>query len=120
MKLRLKNRALLKGLPMTLHSVALRVCLILGLFLLPGLKAAAQDESGPPVLLCPPDFQVLAGANGFAKVTDLGTPTATSNDGEVDVSNDAPHSLRFPIGTNQVIWTATDTHGNSSTCVQSI
>jgi len=40
------------------------------------------------------------------------------NCGSVTVTNNAP-SL-FPVGTNTVIWTVTDSHGNSATCPQTV
>jgi hypothetical protein len=49
----------------------------------------------------------------------LGVPLATNdNCGLLIVTNDAPAG--FPVGTNLVTWTAVDTSGNTSTCVQTV
>ncbi len=45
-------------------------------------------------------------------------PTATGGCGPVEFTNDAPSC--FPIGTTDVVWTATDSLGNTSTCTQHI
>ena len=36
----------------------------------------------------------------------------------VTVMNNAP--TQFPVGTNFVVWTATDAQGNSSSCTQAV
>src|SRR5215831_12894494 len=74
-------------------------------------------DNQPPTISCPALVSVTAspGMCGATNVT-LGTPTATDNCGPVSVTNNAP--AIFPVGTNTVIWTATDTHGNSATCPQ--
>jgi PKD repeat protein len=49
----------------------------------------------------------------------LGNPSTTGTcPGSVTIINNAPAQL--PTGTNQVVWTATDGCGNSSTCTQQV
>ncbi len=68
----------------------------------------------PPVVTCPSDkvFDCVMG--------DAGTATATDNCGAVNVSSsDVITSARCPL-IIQRTWTAVDTCGNSSSCVQTI
>src|SRR5439155_18482779 len=76
-------------------------------------------DSQPPVLTCPV-LVTVAASPGLCGVTNvaLGTPTVSDNCGSVTVSNNAP-SL-FPVGTNTVLWTAADTHGNLALCLQTV
>jgi uncharacterized delta-60 repeat protein len=81
--------------------------------------AYSLPDTLPPALTCPPDVTVITdpgrcSASGVA----LGTPTASDNSGTVTVSSNAP--AQFPLGTNTVIWTATDPSGNSNTCSQQV
>lgn len=48
----------------------------------------------------------------------LGAPVASDNCGSILLSNNAPSI--FPFGTTSVLWTATDSQGNSSTCTQAV
>jgi uncharacterized delta-60 repeat protein len=73
----------------------------------------------PPVLTCPPDVTVNADPGRcYASGVALGTPTASDNSGSVTMSSNAP--AQFPLGTNTVIWTATDPSGNTNTCSQQV
>jgi uncharacterized delta-60 repeat protein len=79
----------------------------------------AIADTLPPVLTCPPDVTVYADPGKcYATGVALGTPTASDNSGTVTVSSNAP--AQFPLGTNMVIWTATDPSGNSNTCSQQV
>src|SRR5204862_8042392 len=76
-------------------------------------------DNQPPTLTCPADVAINADAgNCFATGVALGSPTASDNCGAVTVTNNAPTS--FPVGTNQVTWTATDSNGNTATCIQTV
>src|SRR5258708_3578469 len=74
-------------------------------------------DSQPPSITCPALATVVASAGlcGATNVT-LSTPTVSDNCGAVTVTNNAP--AMFPVGTNTVVWTATDSHGNTATCSQ--
>jgi hypothetical protein len=73
----------------------------------------------PPVIHCPSDITVNANPGVcFATGVSLGTVTASDNCGVAAVSSNAPAS--FPVGTNAVVWTATDPSGNSATCTQRV
>src|SRR5258708_14634555 len=71
----------------------------------------------PPSITCPPLVTVVAspGLCGATNVT-LGTPTVSGVCGVATITNNAP--VIFPVGTNTVTWTATDSHGNTVTCPQ--
>ena len=48
----------------------------------------------------------------------LGTPTTGDNCSVATVASNAP--AIFPVGTNIVTWTVTDTSGNTATCQQTV
>src|SRR5205823_861790 len=54
----------------------------------------------------------------FATGVALGNPTASDNCGSVTITSNAP--AQFPVGTNLVTWTATDSSGNSANCQQRV
>jgi uncharacterized repeat protein (TIGR01451 family) len=78
------------------------------------------DTQPPMITTCPAQVNVAADAGTCAATNvNLGTLVATDNcGGALVVTNDAPSS--FPVGTNTVTWTVTDTHGNTSTCMQTV
>lgn len=96
------------------------------------LHAVATDSSGntgetsisviiadttPPVISRPSNRTVEA--SGPLTSVSLGTATASDNvDGDVPVT---PHSTGpFAVGTHQVIWTASDSSGNTASAVQTV
>src|SRR5438874_1856447 len=50
----------------------------------------------------------------------IGSATATDNCAVVTIVNNAPGDLTFGTGTNLVVWTATDIHGNQNTCTRQV
>jgi YVTN family beta-propeller protein len=76
------------------------------------------QDTTPPSITCPADLVVSADDLCAATGVNLGTPLVSDNCSAVTVTNNAPAS--FPIGTNFVTWTATDSSGNSTSCVQQI
>src|SRR5206468_2031087 len=77
------------------------------------------NDTQPPPIARPRLVTVLAspGLCGATNVS-VGTPTVADNCGPVTVTNNAP--ALFPVGTNTVIWTVTDSHGNRVTCPQTV
>src|SRR6185503_11848037 len=73
-----------------------------------------------PLIVCPANVTVntdvgQCSATGVA----LGKPSSTNdNCGIASVTNNATSS--FPLGTNTVVWTVRDIHGNTSTCNQKV
>ena len=72
-----------------------------------------------PSISCPADLTVNVNA-GLCVATGvvLGTPITSDNCSTVTVSSNAP--VQFPVGTNVVIWTATDASGNTASCQQRV
>ena len=70
------------------------------------------NDTEKPAITCPSSITLCSGEQPV-----LGTATATDNcDKAPIISNNAPSI--FVVGTTTVIWTATDLHGNTSTCTQ--
>ncbi len=72
-----------------------------------------------PIITCPVDITAstdpgLCTASGV----DLGTPVTTDNCSVANVTNDAVEP--YHIGVNYVVWTVTDSAGNSANCTQTI
>jgi hypothetical protein len=76
------------------------------------------QDTTPPSLTCPNDVVVAVNDGCSAINVNLGLPATSDTCGVAGVTNNAP--VRFPLGTNLVTWTATDTSGNSATCVQRV
>jgi hypothetical protein len=76
-------------------------------------------DQTPPWITCLADVTVSADA-GMCGATNvaLGSPVAGDNCGVAGVTNDAPVS--YPLGTNLVAWTVTDTSGNTNSCQQQV
>src|SRR5204863_6912876 len=76
-------------------------------------------DSEAPSISCPAPVTVSAEAG---QCTDtnvaLGSPATSDNCAVASVVNDAPAS--YPVGTNAVVWTVTDIHGNASSCSQQV
>lgn len=89
-----------------------------------GTASATQTivvaDTTPPLIACPANVTVFtdAGLSTTSRVS-LGTPAASDNCfGAPTLTNNAPS--QFPVGTNAVIWTATDSCGNSASCTQDV
>ncbi|RME74776.1 MAG: HYR domain-containing protein [Planctomycetota bacterium] len=89
-----------------------------------GNGATASDEvvitirdTTPPVVLPPPDRTVEA--HGLLTPVDLGAATATDLvDGSVPATPDTRGP--FAVGSHEVVWSATDRHGNTGYGTQTI
>lgn len=77
-------------------------------------------DSQPPSITCPPDLTGISANAGLCYATGvaLGSPTTSDNCGSVTVTNNAP--VQYPVGTTTVTWTATDSGGLTSTCLQRV
>jgi len=76
-------------------------------------------DNQPPTIGCPATVTVYADTSHcYASGVNLGTPLAADNCAVASVANNAP--AQFPVGTNYVVWTATDIYGNSKTCTQTV
>ena len=78
--------------------------------------ALTMNDATPPTITCPPDVTVSANSGCSATNVALGSPVTGDNCGVAAVTNNAPAS--YPLGTNVVTWTVTDTSGNTNTCQQ--
>src|SRR5439155_3064217 len=77
-------------------------------------------DNQAPTISCPADVTVNVDA-GQCTATNvfLGVPISTNDNCAVaTVVNDAAPS--YGVGTNLVVWTATDIHGNSTACTQRV
>jgi len=77
------------------------------------------EDTELPTITCPPDTTLVSDP-GFCTVSGiaLGTPVAGDNCGSAFVTNNATGS--YAIGTTTVLWTVTDSAGNTATCHQRI
>ena len=62
--------------------------------------------------------------DGCLALVELTSPTATDNCTTVTITNSQNGTSNasdwYPVGTTNVVWTAKDASGNSSTCIQAI
>jgi hypothetical protein len=81
-----------------------------------------DDEN--PVITCPASITHTADAGVCSYTVNIGTATATDNCAVATIvgvrDDNAQLDASYPVGTTTVTWTATDIHGNSSTCTQTI
>ncbi|GAB3337708.1 hypothetical protein GCM10027429_22480 [Marivirga atlantica] len=79
-------------------------------------NVTVNDETAPVFTNCLADLEAVAADNCEAIVT-WNTPLVTDNCGEtVDLIPSIESGSSFPIGLTEVVYTATDASGNSSTC----
>src|SRR2546425_3139507 len=76
-------------------------------------------DNQPPTISCPANITTNA-SPGQCSITglNLGVPATNDNCGVASVTSNAP--AQFAVGTNVVIWTVVDVHGNSNSCTQTI
>ena len=78
---------------------------------------SANGGGFPPVVTPPPNITVEA--TGTLTQVDIGTATATDDQGIASITSNAP-AAGFPLGTTTVTWIAVDTVGMSGTATQSV
>src|SRR5258706_7762727 len=80
------------------------------------------NDTEPPTITCPANVTISAdigSCDATGVKTAAGTPLSTGDNCSVAiVGNDADDETPYPVGTNNVVWTVTDTSGNSATCTQ--
>src|SRR5439155_11606875 len=76
-------------------------------------------DNQAPTITCPANITTNA-ASGQCSISGLalGVPATSDNCGVASVTSNAP--AQFAVGTNAVIWTVVDMHGNSNSCTQTI
>lgn len=78
------------------------------------------DDVEIPAITCPTDIVQNADAGVCLATVVLGSPITSDNCTVGSVTNNAVSQTQFPVGTNIVVWTVTDIHGNSNTCAQTV
>jgi hypothetical protein len=76
-------------------------------------------DTTPPSITAPQDITVSTNPGvAYATSVNLGTPTVADNSGNANVTNNA--HPEYPLGMTTVIWTATDSSGNTASATQKI
>lgn len=70
----------------------------------------------PVISGCPSDIQVSSDVAGCSKAVSWTPPTASDNCGDVTLTSTHNPGAIFPVGTTEVIYTATDDYGNTAIC----
>ncbi len=82
------------------------------------------NDTQLPALTCPADILQDSDAGECHADVTIALPASGDNCGIATVLNDynntADASDIYPVGTHVIVWTATDIHGNQSTCQQNI
>ncbi|MCG8487333.1 MAG: HYR domain-containing protein, partial [Chromatiales bacterium] len=81
------------------------------------VTVSVSSDTTPPVVTAPADITIEATAELTPVV--LGTATAT-DDVDGDLTPTADQSGPFGVGTHSVVWSATDSAGNSGTATQTV
>ncbi len=83
------------------------------------------NDNQPPIISCPSNVSVTGNIFGSCSANvNPGTATATDNCPGVVVvgvrSDSQPLNSPYPQGTTTIMWTATDTSGNTATCSNTV
>ncbi len=80
------------------------------------------EDNESPGITCPGDIVILTLGGACSSVVSFATPAATDNCGIASIVQTAglTSGSAFPIGVNNVSFTATDENGNSTTCTFTI
>lgn len=74
----------------------------------------------PLAIAAPADLTVEGNTTGGANITDLGEATASGGAGGYAITNNAPASGFYPLGSTTVTWTVMDSAGNTASDTQTI
>lgn len=74
------------------------------------------ETTVPVISSCPADIQLPSDASGCSKSVAWIPPTATDNCGAVTITSTHNPGAIFSVGSTEVVYTATDNYGNTSTC----
>ena len=74
------------------------------------------DSTDPVITGCPSDILVPNDAGACTAAVSWTVPTANDNCGAVSLTSTHSPGFVFPVGSTEVIYTATDDYGNISTC----
>ena len=83
------------------------------------LKAIGSPNGQVTTLSISVPAGVIAVTTGLNTIVKLGAATSRGGSAPVTITNDAP-TIGFPVGTNTVTWTATDSAGATVTGVQTV
>jgi hypothetical protein len=83
------------------------------------VSVTVSDATPPTITSAPADTTVPNNPGQCSSVVTLTAPTATDACGIASITNNAPPA-GFPIGTTPVMWTVTDSSGNTATVNQNV
>jgi gliding motility-associated-like protein len=79
-------------------------------------KVTVSGGAPPVISNCPADITIAAEST-CKKTVSWSPPVISSSCGNATLTSSHQPGVEFPLGTTQVTYTATDAHGNSSTCI---
>jgi hypothetical protein len=74
------------------------------------------NDTQNPTIACPSGIVTNVPAGDTNAVVQYGNPTVSDNCGVASTNCAPPSGSTFPLGTNAVVCTATDTSGNTNSC----
>jgi hypothetical protein len=83
-----------------------------------GVQTVIVSDETVPTITAPAAVSVAADGSCTASGVVLGSPVTADNCGVASVTNNAP--LVFPLGATVVVWTVTDTNGNTASANQTV
>jgi len=84
------------------------------------VQAVVVSDNQPPTISCPSNVTVNMDQGSCFATVILNNPATGDNCQVSTVTNNKPSNNQYPFGTTTVIWTVTDNHNNSATCLQTV
>ncbi|WP_278036070.1 HYR domain-containing protein [Flavobacterium nitratireducens] len=84
-----------------------------------GSKTITVTDNIKPTITAPPTVNVTTNSGCTATAVNIGSPITADNCSVASVTNNHP-STTYPLGNTTVIWTVTDTSGNTMTANQTV